>query len=139
MKVEGIEKGVKDLWTPRERESQEKVKGIQNGLSLRERENGFSKGNFKDKAPREIERLRDLEKLTEELKRLRENLQERIREFLERNDLSLRYLLDQKTGTLLAQLVERKSGKVIRQIPSEEALRIKEILEGFLSDSEEPR
>jgi len=139
MKVEGIEKGVRDFWAPKEREAHGKVKEIQNGLSLKERENGFSKGNFKEKALKEVEGVKELEQLTEELKRLREKVQERVREFLERNDLSLRYLIDHKTQTLLAQLVERKSGKVIRQIPSEEALRIKEIIEEFLSDSEEPK
>jgi len=139
MKVEGIDKGMRDLWASKEREAQGKVKEIQNGLSLKERENGFSKGNFKDKALKEVQGVKELEKLTEELKRLREKLQERMREFLERNDLSLRYLIDQKTQTLLAQLVERKSGKVIRQIPSEESLKIKEIIEEFLSHSEESK
>lgn len=70
----------------------------------------------------------ELERLREEVVRLQELLRERIREFLERHDLSLRYQLDRETGLVIAELIERGTGEVIRQVPSEEALRLREIL-----------
>jgi len=78
----------------------------------------------------------ELERLKEEIQRLQELLREKIREFLESNDWSIRYRLDRDTKTVITQLVEGETGEVVRQIPSEVALRIKATLAQIMKGDE---
>lgn len=136
MKVDGVKgfpQGVHEGDLKERLQDQGRLRPIGHEVSLGRRENGFS-----SKGPRSEEILEpgELERLKKEISRLQELLKEKIKEFLERHDLLLRYILDQETRSVVTQIIERKSGEVIRQIPSEEALRLKEIIEELLEGTE---
>ena len=134
MKVDGV-KGLPESVpeTDLMEREQGRIKPIGHEVALGRRENGFS-----SKGPKAQEALEpgELERLKKDILRLQELLKERIQEFLERHDLVLRYLIDEDTRSVVTQLVRRKSGEVVRQIPSEESLRLKERIEEFLQTVE---
>ena len=125
MKVEGVNRNER-LWPPEEVEGrvrgERRVREIRTDVSLDQKEN-----RLLSEGTRGSKRLQrgELERLKNEVQRLQELLREKIREFLERHDLTIRYLIHRPTKSVVTQLIERKSGKVIKQIPSEEALRLK--------------
>lgn len=66
---------------------------------------------------------------------LRESV-ERAREIVESQVRDLSFAIDDRTGELIVQVVDRESQEVIRQIPSEEMLRLAERLEEMSGQSE---
>ena len=70
------------------------------------------------------------------LEELRKTLEE-MNKSLEFRDIALNYSIDEKTDDIVVKVIEKSSDKLIRQIPPEEALRlrghIKELL-GMIFD-----
>lgn len=135
MKVDGV-KGFPP-WTSQRAmaegaEGQGKVRPIGQEVAVSKRENGLRSKPSKPQEALESGELERLKKAKKEVLKLKELLRERIEGFLERYDLALRYTVDQQSRSIVTQILERRSGRLIRQIPSEEALRIKQALEEFL-------
>jgi flagellar protein FlaG len=63
----------------------------------------------------------------EELKRISDELQKRVNEVAP----ELRFSVDQNSGRTVIQITDQTTKKVIRQIPSEEALQISEDMDRF--------
>ena len=116
---------------------EKRVKEAERGLFLEQRE----KELFLRKTVSRKSKATELEGLKEEIQRLqellRESLRERIKEFFKRHDWTIRYTVDRDTKTVITQLVERKTGEVVRQIPSEVALRIKATMAQIMKGTEE--
>jgi len=71
----------------------------------------------------------------EEMKRLAEGIQERLDSI--GGNLALGLGIDEKTKSVVARITEKETGKVVRQIPSEDMLVLKSKLEelvGILFD-----
>lgn len=135
MKVNGVDQ--REIFPDLERadasRGRREVREARAGLPSQERDrNPPLQEPPKAKRPKEGE----LERLKEEIQRLQELLREKIREFLESNDWSIRYRLDRDTETVITQLVEGETGEVVRQIPSEVALRIKATLAQIMKGDE---
>jgi len=73
-----------------------------------------------------------------ELEELRKTLEE-MNESLELKNIALNYSIDEGTGEIVVKVIEKSSDRVIRQIPPEEALRlrghIKELLEMIFDEN----
>jgi flagellar protein FlaG len=59
-----------------------------------------------------------------DLKKLQEDL-EKINNALIVKNIALHYSIDEETEDIVVKVIEKGSGKVIRQIPSEEVLRLR--------------
>jgi flagellar protein FlaG len=66
--------------------------------------------------------------LAEQEEKLKEAAQ-KINEFVESISHDLQFTVDKDTNRMVVKVVERKSGEVIRQIPSEETLEIAKALD----------
>lgn len=89
------------------------------------REPGLSSSGRQEPAPTGEERAMGVEGVGEVVDRLRSQVQNLQR------DLS--FSVDDSTGDVIVQVVDGESGKVVRQIPSEEILRLAERLDEMRS------
>lgn len=73
------------------------------------------------KAVKEISAAQEEERLKEAA--------EQLNEFIKNNAHDLKFFVDKDTGKIVVKVLEKQTGKLIRQIPSEEMLQIAKALD----------
>jgi flagellar protein FlaG len=58
-----------------------------------------------------------------------QRLQAHVEAFIARNDQEAHFMFDQSTGMTIVRIVNRASGELVRQIPTEEVVRIAQYLD----------
>ncbi len=68
-------------------------------------------------------------------KKIRESVQDAV-DYFERiareNQFNLKFSVDDRSNTVVVQVIEKNSGKVIRQIPSQEILKLRQRISDLL-------
>ena len=59
----------------------------------------------------------------------RQRLQQHVEAFIARHDQEAHFVYDKSTGLTIVQIVNRSSGELVRQIPTEEVVRIAQYLD----------
>jgi uncharacterized FlaG/YvyC family protein len=64
-----------------------------------------------------------------EKEQTKENSHERLQAVLSEHDISLNFRRDEKSGQLVVELIDNKTGEAVRQMPSEVSLKLGEAFE----------
>jgi flagellar protein FlaG len=64
-----------------------------------------------------------------ELADAQKRVQQHVQHFIAEHDQEARFSVDHATGMTIVQIVKRSSGELVRQIPTEEVVRIAQFLD----------